>query len=262
VSWIKVRSELPEDPRVLSMADALKAKESQIVGACVTLWCYADTHTTNGKLAGFTGARIDRLVDLEGFAEALTKVKPEPWLEIDESDGSVRLPRFHKHNGSTAKSRALTARRVAKHRNRSSNAGGNAGSNARRAPRAEQQQSREEERRFSGSGAAGAPPPGVPPGGVRSAAAAPPLSDWADVAKLLRSVWPRGDKADEIAVLANATPERVSWLIWRSRTDKPPVRRRQGFIEKGIREGWPVDPAYLAKYHAELERLHGQGAAR
>lgn len=108
----------------------------------------------------------------------------------------------------------------------------------------------------------GKPQPGSSSSGVRSAAAAmPPPADWADVGRLLASVWPNGHKAGELISLPGATPERVAWLIWRSRTDKPPVRRRQGFIEKGIREGWPVDEAWLVKWRKQIDDLNRGGQA-
>jgi hypothetical protein len=74
---------------------------------------------------------------------------------------------------------------------------------------------------------------------------------------MLERIWPRGHKAGELENLPGATVERVSWLVWRCANDRPAVQRKQGFIERGIREAWDIDAAWLARWHAERERLGG-----
>jgi hypothetical protein len=55
---------------------------------------------------------LDRITTTPGFAEAMRKVG---WLE--GRDNALSFPRFDRHNGQTAKNRALTKERVAKTRN-------------------------------------------------------------------------------------------------------------------------------------------------
>ena len=112
MSWLKMRTNLLTDPRVVQVSIAVNKDRVWCVGACYVLWCLADAHSTDGKLRGYTPAIVDELVGYRGFSAALVSVG---WL-IESSDG-VEIPRFDEHNSKSAKSRAQTASRVAKHRN-------------------------------------------------------------------------------------------------------------------------------------------------
>lgn len=110
--WIKMRTNLDTDPRVLEMADELGLPELHIVGCLWKLWAWADQHTVDGNAIRVTGVTLDRFTSIIGFADALRKVG---WLE--GRDGALTFPRFAEHNGQTAKKRAETGDRVKKHRN-------------------------------------------------------------------------------------------------------------------------------------------------
>ena len=119
VAWIKVRTNLHNDPRVAYVARATGLHPATVVGALVTLWSWADEFTTDGVLRYHTTADVDALGG-GPIAERLTlsaALRGVGWL-VDVSDGSPAIPRFDEHNGATAKSRAETARRVATHRAR------------------------------------------------------------------------------------------------------------------------------------------------
>ena len=106
--WIKMRVNLWDDPRVASLVDATDSSEAAIVGALYWLWATADQHTEDGVLPGLTLKAIDRKTGVAGFGAALCVIG---WL-IDNGDG-VRIVHFEEHNGTSAKGRAQTARRVA-----------------------------------------------------------------------------------------------------------------------------------------------------
>jgi hypothetical protein len=110
--WIKMRSNLDTSPRVIELAGVLKLPELYVVGLLWKVWSWADTHTLDGNAIRVTDVTLDRLTGVTGFASALRNVG---WLEGE--DGSISFPRFTEHNGKTAKNRAETAVRVAKHRN-------------------------------------------------------------------------------------------------------------------------------------------------
>jgi hypothetical protein len=76
------------------------------------VWSWADAHTLDGNAIRVTDVTLDRFTLVTGFADALRKVG---WLE--GRDGLLTFPRFAEHNGQTAKNRAETKERVAKHRN-------------------------------------------------------------------------------------------------------------------------------------------------
>ncbi len=106
-----MRVDLSDDPAVITMAAKLSVSEYLIVGALHKFWSWADKHTTDGKAVGITLNWINRYIMLPDFAESLISVG---WLiEISEF---ISIPKFKKHNGETAKTRAETKNRVKKHR--------------------------------------------------------------------------------------------------------------------------------------------------
>lgn len=110
--WIKMRCMLDTDPAVYEMAATLKMGELDVVGRLWKVWSWADQHSVNGNAVSVTGVTLDRLTSTPGFAEAMRKVG---WLS--GRDHALTFPHFDRHNGQTAKSRGLTANRVAKFRN-------------------------------------------------------------------------------------------------------------------------------------------------
>ena len=114
--WIKLENVTPDKPEVIAIADILGIDQDAVLGKLVRLWIWADEQTFDGNAGGngvsVTNTFINRRVFLNGFAEAMEKVD---WI-TSNSDGSVTFPNFNRHNGETAKKRALTAKRVAKHR--------------------------------------------------------------------------------------------------------------------------------------------------
>lgn len=122
--WIKVESNTPDKPEVIGMADMLGLSPAHVFGGLFMVWRWFDQHTTEGNALYVTKVTVDRLSGVTGFAEAMHKVG---WLIIDEG-GAISLPNFDRHCGDTAKSRALTAKRVAKHKKISAKS--NAKSNA------------------------------------------------------------------------------------------------------------------------------------
>lgn len=86
-----------------------------VIGRLHKLWSWADQQTTDGNAHGVTNvtarAWLDRYLCCAGFADALIAVE---WLEIDEA--GLRIPNFDRHNGQSGKQRAVTSKRVKKHR--------------------------------------------------------------------------------------------------------------------------------------------------
>lgn len=122
MSWIKFDSATPDKPEVWQIASALGIDPDAVVGKLMRVWIWFDSHTENGNAPSVTKALLDRLVGVTGFCDAMMSAG---WLSDDGS--TVSLPNFDAHNGETAKKRALTARRVAKHKEKG-NAAGNAAS--------------------------------------------------------------------------------------------------------------------------------------
>lgn len=111
--WIKMRTDLHDDPAVVMISSALKINEDEVVGKLHRLWSWADRHTKDGTAPAITIAWIDRYVGRRGFADAMVLAN---WLEVTPT--GIRIPHFDRHNGESAKSRADATDRKRKSRER------------------------------------------------------------------------------------------------------------------------------------------------
>ena len=109
--WLKMEICLAEKPEVIQMAAALKMDEFDIVGRLHRIWGWADQQSQNGHAMTVTCSFLDRLTRTNGFADALRKAG---WLE--GRDNALTFPHFDRHNGQTAKNRALANERKEKQR--------------------------------------------------------------------------------------------------------------------------------------------------
>lgn len=117
--WLKFEKSTPEKPEVFAIAARISLPSDTVVGKLFRVWAWFDTHTLDGNARGVTPAQLDDVAGVTGFIAAMAAVG---WMLVD-NDG-VSLPNFERHNGETAKQRALTGKRVAKSRGK-----GNAKSN-------------------------------------------------------------------------------------------------------------------------------------
>ena len=117
--WIKVEIGTPDKPEVWDIAARLNIDPDAVFGKLFRVWSWFDQHSENGNATRVTKMLLDRAVGVTGFCDAMCSAG---WM-LD--DGRiVSLPNFGRHNGETAKSRALTAKRVQKYK-RNNNAHGN-----------------------------------------------------------------------------------------------------------------------------------------
>lgn len=132
--WLKFEANTPEKPEVFAMTVALGWEDPDLtVGKLLKIWRWFDQQSIDGNAPSVTLSLLDRICGVTGFAQAMCNVG---WLLVVE--GGLRLPNFSRHNGKTAKDRALTAKRVSKHKsNDEANAKGNAASVTSALPREE-----------------------------------------------------------------------------------------------------------------------------
>lgn len=109
MSWIKFETATSDKPEVWEIATRLKIDPDAVVGKLLRVWAWFDKHTEFGNAPSVTKTLLDRNVGVTGFCEAMIFVG---WMV--ETEGAVSLPNFDRHNGKTAKSRVLTAKRVGK----------------------------------------------------------------------------------------------------------------------------------------------------
>ncbi|MCF7787763.1 MAG: hypothetical protein K9N47_16655 [Prosthecobacter sp.] len=85
--------------------------DDAVVGKLVRLWSWAELNRIDPNDLGVTKEFIDKIVGRKGFALALEKTG---WLI--ETDGKLSFRNFKRHNSPVAQNKALTAKRVARHR--------------------------------------------------------------------------------------------------------------------------------------------------
>lgn len=112
--WMKIDLELPEKPEVFSIAGMVNKEPEFVVGALIKIWAWFDKHTVDGNAFGVTYSLPDRIAGVTGFGEAMMFVG---WLE--QNDKILSMPKFDRHTSQSAKTRALTNKRVEKSRNAS-----------------------------------------------------------------------------------------------------------------------------------------------
>ena len=112
--WIKIQVSLPDKPETWQMAGMLSMSADEVVGKLVRVWAWFDAHTADGHALGVTFALVDRIAGRDGFAESMSLCG---WLEQSGSD--LFLPNFDRHNGDSAKKRALATDRKRLSRNTS-----------------------------------------------------------------------------------------------------------------------------------------------
>lgn len=136
MAWIKFEKDLLTDPRVLRVARSLQTRlmvfdredsrhgdqydasnavalpaVTLVCGALVRIWSLADTHLDEQDVLPLGINELDEVVGIPGFCALL----PKDWLDVVD-EHTVKLPEFHAHNGTEAKKRAVTQKRVARYR--------------------------------------------------------------------------------------------------------------------------------------------------
>ena len=117
MAWIKVELCTPDKPEIVAMAHALGCSRGNAFAGCFVVWGWFNEQSRDGNARGVTGTYLDALqavtTGVVGLVHAMKKVG---WFCEDES--GCRIPNWDRHGSETAKTRALTAIRVAKHRGR------------------------------------------------------------------------------------------------------------------------------------------------
>jgi hypothetical protein len=118
--WFKFRKKLPTDPRVLRIASRLRDAavtqdalyELAALGALAKFWGFADTHVSDDDRLNLGADEVNKIVGVANFCDLL----PADWFKILDAE-CVQLPDFLKHNGTSAKTRALGQVRTQRWRN-------------------------------------------------------------------------------------------------------------------------------------------------
>jgi len=111
--WLKMRLDLQTHPKVVRILSATKSDKFRAIGGLHAVWSVFDTHSSDGRLAGYTAETLDHIIGWPGFSEAMISVG---WLQ-DEDPDALTLPDFDEHNGKGGKRRAEDLKRKREERN-------------------------------------------------------------------------------------------------------------------------------------------------
>jgi len=111
--WIKVEKATPDKPELRQIARLCKCSRAEAFLAFFRWLDYADEATSDGFIEFFGPSDIDDQAGLKGFGAALEAVH---WIAFNERGAIVS--NFQRHNGESAKKRALTNERQSKWRKR------------------------------------------------------------------------------------------------------------------------------------------------
>ena len=118
--WIKWEKGLVRKPEIKQIARIMKITPHEAAARCMTVWEWADDVTVDGTVSGMTADDVDQEAGIRGFAKAMERISPQPWLVIQAR--SITFPNYARHNGRCAKERAEWSRRQAESRKRHADA--------------------------------------------------------------------------------------------------------------------------------------------
>lgn len=110
--WIKFETVTPDKPEVYRIAETLNIDPDAVIGKLIRIWIWADQQTIDGNARSVTKMLIDRVTGVPGFADSMLSAG---WLK--QGKHGLSFPNFDRHNGNSAKNRALTNKRVKRKRN-------------------------------------------------------------------------------------------------------------------------------------------------
>lgn len=104
--WIKVEKLTPDKPELMAVARECGCTPGDAFAAWFRLWAYFDSATEDGTVRFMSASDADRLGTLSGLGAAMERTG---WLTFD-ADG-CHVAKWSRHNGQSAKRRAVDAER-------------------------------------------------------------------------------------------------------------------------------------------------------
>lgn len=99
-NWTMLDLDLPENPKVTILADALHKDEDVILGMLVRYFCWINKHFSSGETK-LTPVQVDKIFRKKGFAHALISVG---WASLDEA-GCFFIQDYDTYNGESSRKR-------------------------------------------------------------------------------------------------------------------------------------------------------------
>ena len=112
--WIKVEKNTPEKPEIRHISRACNVSPGMAFAAWFRLWSYFDSETADGEVKFLTPTDCDAIARLPGIGMALSIDHGCGWIVFHQSGATI--VNWDRHNGKSAKKRAMTNRRIARWR--------------------------------------------------------------------------------------------------------------------------------------------------
>jgi hypothetical protein len=109
--WIKVEQATLDKPEVLRTAEMLGMHRREALGLFVEFWIWLDKNLSGSCpdfVRNMSKKSLDEVLHEPGFASCLESIG---WAKFDDEKAIITIINAERHNGTTAKSRALDAKR-------------------------------------------------------------------------------------------------------------------------------------------------------
>lgn len=103
MSWLKIETHTPRKPEILMIARTLRVSRREAFAIVFETFAALDPLTHDGRLEHVRPAELDDLVGVPGIAEAM---RAAGWL-VDDGAGGLIVVNYSRHNGKSAKARAI-----------------------------------------------------------------------------------------------------------------------------------------------------------
>jgi hypothetical protein len=109
--WIKVEQATLDKPEVLRAAEMLNIHRREALGLFVEFWIWLDKNLSASCpdfVRNMSAKSLDEVLHTPGFSGVLKSIG---WAKFDDEQSVLYVMNAERHNGNTAKSRALDAKR-------------------------------------------------------------------------------------------------------------------------------------------------------
>jgi hypothetical protein len=117
--WIKLEHATLDKPEVLRTAEMLNIHRREALGLFVEFWIWLDKNLSGicpDFVRNMSRKSLDEVLHMPGFAACLVSIG---WAKFDDEGSVMHIINAERHNGNTAKTRALDAKRKKEKRSES-----------------------------------------------------------------------------------------------------------------------------------------------
>ena len=111
--WIKFEVATVSKPEVALAAEVLGVSRREALGIFLDFWCWLDANASTEVVPHVSRQSLETSLHCVGLAAILELIG---WAKFDDKARIMTVANYHKHNGKSAKTRALEQKKKAKQR--------------------------------------------------------------------------------------------------------------------------------------------------